>query len=144
MYECFECERHFEEPDFIVETHGLDSPPYEKIGVCPYCKSFFREMYQCKICGEWFTDDELTMGVCDECIYEDVTLDRCIRYGEHCEEDIAINGFIASVLDAETINTILIKEVEKASQIIPIVDEFVDSDKSWFAEQLIKEKNNEF
>lgn len=144
-YECHNCGRRFEEPDIITETHGLDSPPYEKIGVCPYCKGYFAEIHECKICGEHFTDDELTSGVCDGCIYEDVTFDRCLRYGADCEENIAINGFIASVLDAETINRILAEEVRKASQIIPInLDEFVDEDKSWFAEQLIKDEENEY
>jgi hypothetical protein len=64
-----------------------------------------------------------------------------LRYGADCEENIAINGFIASVLDAETINRILAEEVKKASQIIPInLDEFVEEDKSWWAEQLLKEE----
>ena len=142
-YECHNCGRRFEEPDIITETHGLDIGPYEKIGVCPYCKGYFAEIHECKICGEHYTDDELTSGVCDECIYEDVTFDRCLRYGADREENIAINGFIASVLDAETINRILTEEIRKASQIIPInLDEFVEEDKSWFAEQLIKEKQN--
>ena len=138
MCECHNCGRRFKEPDIVTEPHG------EKVGVCPFCHGYYEAVYPCRICGEHFTDDELTSGVCDECIYEDVTIDRCIRYGEYCEENIAINGFIASVLDAESINKILIEEVKKASQIIPIdLDEFVDSDKSWWAEQLIKDEENE-
>jgi hypothetical protein len=103
-------------------------------------------MYQCKICGEWFTDDELTSGVCDGCIYEDVTIDRCLRYGEDCEEKIAINGFVAYFLGVETIKRALAREVENAMQIIPFnFNEFVDSDKSWWAEKRIedKEKKND-
>lgn len=143
-YKCDHCGREFEEPDIVTETHGLDSPPYEEIGVCPYCKGWFEEMHKCKICGEHYTDDGLTSGVCDACIYEDVTFDRCLRYGADCEESIAINGFIASVLDAETINRILAEEVRKASQIIPLnLDDFVEEDKSWFAEKLIEEKEKE-
>jgi hypothetical protein len=98
-------------------------------------------MYQCEICGEWFTDDEMTSGVCDGCIYEDVTVDRCLRYGADCEEKIAINGFVASLLGVETINRILCEEIRKASQIIPLnLEEFVNIDKSWWAEKRIEDK----
>lgn len=145
-YECHNCGRRFEEPDIITETHGLESPPYEKFAVCPYCRGWFDEMYQCEICGEWFADDELTSGVCDGCIYEDVTVDRCLRYGEDCEEKIAINGFVAYFLGVETIKRVLAREVENAMQIIPFnFNEFVDSDKSWWAEKRIedKEKKND-
>jgi hypothetical protein len=147
MYECFECERHFEEPDFIVEKHELDTPPYEKLAVCPYCKSFFREMYQCKICGEWFTEEELTAGVCDECIYEhDTDIELLYKLGneDDAKENVKLNGFIASMFTAEQLCELAIKELRKAKADGITVDgtEFIGSDKSWFAEQLIKEKQN--
>ena len=37
MYRCNWCECEFEEPSISVETHGLDTPPYEEISVCPNC-----------------------------------------------------------------------------------------------------------
>ncbi len=39
MYQCQYCGCVFDEDefDFVVETHGLDTPPYEKIAVCPMC-----------------------------------------------------------------------------------------------------------
>lgn len=37
MYICESCEGEFEEAETVIETHGLDTPPYEKIAVCPYC-----------------------------------------------------------------------------------------------------------
>ncbi len=36
---CTECNRYFDEPLFYEERHGLDAPPYERVVVCPYCKS---------------------------------------------------------------------------------------------------------
>lgn len=142
-YQCHECDRRFEEPDFITETHGLDSPPYEKIGVCPYCKGYYEPMYQCKICGEWFTDDELTSGVCDDCIYQhDTDIELLYRLGneEDAKETVTINGFIASVLTEEQINEILMRELRTINYACYVNGtEFIGSDKSWFAEQLIKE-----
>ncbi len=38
MYFCVDCERFFENKKFYYETHGLDSPPYERIGICPNCR----------------------------------------------------------------------------------------------------------
>lgn len=145
-YQCHECDRRFEEPDIITETHGMTDGSCEKIGVCPYCKGYFEEMYQCKICGEWFTDEELTSGVCDDCIYQhdtDVELLYKLGNNDDAKGTIFINGFIASVLTAEQISEIVMKELRTINYMSCINGtEFIGSDKSWFAEQLIKEKNN--
>ena len=39
MFKCNECGAVFEYDDLIeiVETHGLDNPPYERFLVCPNC-----------------------------------------------------------------------------------------------------------
>ena len=141
-YQCHECDRQFEEPDIIEETHGMTDGSCEKHGVCPYCKGYFEEMHPCKICGQHFTDDELSGGVCDECIYEKSTdIEFC--YNLETEETIKINGFIASVFTEEQINEILWNRIKEINRIVNIsCYDFIDSDKSWFAEKLIEEKNN--
>lgn len=54
MYICHECQTQFQKPLKIIEKHGLSSPPYENIFVCPRCKS---ENYEkagprfCRNCG---------------------------------------------------------------------------------------------
>lgn len=145
-FQCHECDSLFDEPNFIEEKHGFHTPPYERIAVCPYCKGYFEQMYQCEICGEWFTDEELTMGVCDECIYQhDTDYELCYRLGneEEAKETISINGFVASVFTEGQISEILMRELRNIKDITNIsCIEFIGSDKSWFAEQLIKEKNN--
>jgi hypothetical protein len=144
-YKCDHCGREFEEPDIVTETHGLDSPPYEEIGVCPYCKGWFEEMHKCEICGEYYTADELTSGVCDECIYQhDTDIELCHRLGEEAEETIKINGFIASVFSEEQINEILWNRIKEISRIVNVsCYDFIESDKSWLAEKLIEEKQKE-
>lgn len=143
-YQCHECDRRFEEPDIITETHGFTDGQCEKHGVCPYCKGYFEEMYQCRICGQHCTDDELTSGVCDECIYEHATdIELCHRLGQEAEESIKINGFIASVFSEEQINEILWNRIKEINRMVNVsCYDFIDGDKSWFAEQLIKEKND--
>lgn len=37
MYICESCKCEFDEFDFVIEKHGLDTPPYETIAVCPHC-----------------------------------------------------------------------------------------------------------
>lgn len=39
MFKCLECGNKFSETLEIIETHGLDTPPFEKRYVCPHCKS---------------------------------------------------------------------------------------------------------
>ncbi len=36
---CECCKKKFCVSDYCVGAHGLDSPPYEKIAICPYCGS---------------------------------------------------------------------------------------------------------
>ena len=144
-YKCDHCVREFEEPDIITETHGMTDGSCEKHGVCPYCKGYFEEMHKCEICGEYFTEDELSGGVCDECIYEHSTdIELCHKLGEEAEETIKINGFIASVFTEEQINEILWNRIKEINRMVNIsCYDFIDSDKSWFAEKLIEEKNND-
>jgi DNA-directed RNA polymerase subunit RPC12/RpoP len=46
LYRCLECGHEFEEPRKITETHGLDTPPYEILYVCPECQS---HGFKCKL-----------------------------------------------------------------------------------------------
>lgn len=146
-YQCHECDRRFEEPDIITETHGMIDGSCEKIGVCPYCKGYFEEVYQCKICGEWFTDGELTSGVCDDCIYQhDTDIELLYRLGneEDAKETVKLNGFIASVLTEEQISEIVIRELRTLNYVGCINGtEFIGSDKDWFAEKLLEIKEEE-
>jgi len=39
LYICTDCGATFDEPKEVTETHGLETPPYEKLLVCPECLS---------------------------------------------------------------------------------------------------------
>ena len=66
MYICNNCGAIFDEPNTVIETHGLDCPPYEHIPVCPECEDTdFVEAQECERCGELFA--ELEDGLCDAC-----------------------------------------------------------------------------
>lgn len=39
MYRCDNCGSRFSEPDTVLLSHGLDAPPFERFGICPYCRS---------------------------------------------------------------------------------------------------------
>ncbi len=133
-YKCERCGREFENPDTVTEPHG------EKVGCCPYCHGWFEEMHECKICGEWYTEDELTSGVCNECIYShDTDVELCYKFGgdENALESVKINGFVASVFTPEQINEILMNEIRVIREFTNLCClEFIGSDKSWFAEKL--------
>ena len=145
-YQCHECDKQFDEPDVIKESHGFTDGSYEEHGVCPYCKGYFEELHQCKICGQHFTGDELSNGVCDECVYEKAAdIEFCYKLGaeEDAQESIKINGFIASYFSEEQINEILWNRIKEINRIVNIsCYDFIDSDKSWFAKKLIEERNN--
>lgn len=138
-YQCHNCLRDFEEPDIIEEPHG------EKVGACPYCHGWFEEMHECKICGAITADEYLTSGICNDCLMAKATVERCLKFGDDCEENVPINGFVASLLSTRKINEILIKTITDANSIVPIdCFNFVLNDDTWFAEKVIEEEKENF
>lgn len=75
MYICLECGELFEEPKHYVETHNLDTPPYEEWTGCPRCGGAYTGTYRCECCEEWIDNDYIGIGdlrYCQNCyrIYE--------------------------------------------------------------------------
>lgn len=56
MYVCVDCGLIFEQPKDYVETHNLDTPPYEEWSGCPKCAGYYTEAFSCDYCGEWIDD----------------------------------------------------------------------------------------
>ena len=71
MFVCKECGNLFHEPEHFVESHNLDTPPYEEWYGCPSCSGPYAQAYQCDCCGEYIIYDyiKLTNGdrICGEC-----------------------------------------------------------------------------
>ncbi|MBE6781262.1 MAG: DUF2116 family Zn-ribbon domain-containing protein [Ruminococcaceae bacterium] len=54
MYCCTDCKKEFEFVEVVFESHGLDTPPYERRHRCPFCHSgnFFElPDNHCRFCG---------------------------------------------------------------------------------------------
>lgn len=138
MYECVRCGRRFEEFNVSTDEFGW------KNAECPYCKGEIEDLYECKVCGEYHTDDALYGGVCGECIEKHTNLDNCIEFGNKDRKKVEINGFILSLLTEEQINDILVRAIRDANTIIPIdCSEYVANDLDWYGEQIVKHKETE-
>ncbi len=61
MYICLECGKIFNTPKKCIETHGLDTPPYETWHGCPYCEGNYTETYECDVCGQWITGEYVVL-----------------------------------------------------------------------------------
>ncbi len=71
MYYCKDCEYEFLSAESRTERHRLDCEPFEKIWVCPRCKSSNIEKVRvkhCKYCGRRLADNkrEYCNGYCKE------------------------------------------------------------------------------
>lgn len=53
MFICLDCGCVFDEPKHWIETHGLNSPPYEEWNGCPSCGGAYAETYKCDGCNDW-------------------------------------------------------------------------------------------
>ena len=54
MYNCQDCGKNFLYVKIAFERHGLDSPPYERLKLCPFCDSASIEEVKdknCRFCG---------------------------------------------------------------------------------------------
>ena len=72
MMICWNCKETFEhnETKWHTEPHG------EVLGCCPHCGSpEIEEAAYCNICGKPMCDDDMTDGVCDDCMDELLTYD---------------------------------------------------------------------
>lgn len=69
MYVCKECGYEFTAPVKTFERHGLDTPPFETVYVCPCCKSTDYKKQNstyCRCCGAKIINRESDY-CCDEC-----------------------------------------------------------------------------
>lgn len=69
MYKCVECETVFADPETWEEDRGefWGVSCCETVSGCPECRGDYEEVFECRECGEWFFEDELTDGLCEEC-----------------------------------------------------------------------------
>lgn len=71
MFICLDCGCVFDEPKHWIETHGLDSPPYEEWDGCPSCGGAYAETYKCDGCNDWlcgtYVEVENGNKYCENC-----------------------------------------------------------------------------
>lgn len=82
-YICLECEGEFDEPKKTTERHNVDSPPYEKFLVCPYCGGQYVPKHTCVHCGHTLTDVYLFVKMTGERICKDCVIEY--QFGEEHE-----------------------------------------------------------
>ena len=100
MFKCCKCGNLFEDREQAVwyETHGLDSPPYEKWDGCPVCKGDYEEVHQCQECDEWHTEDELYSGWCEKCLRNTINYDTFFEYCEANKGENYLDTFVMCYL----------------------------------------------
>ena len=149
MLICNECRNLFEEGEQAVwaEERGefQGRTAYEEVSGCPLCKGGYQTASLCKICDKWFPDDELTCGVCEECLSEyNNDFNTCLAVGEKARTAVEINLFLAEQFSAEEIESIL-SEIAKVIYRNggDICRKFIEEDKDWFVEKMLEVKYGE-
>ena len=136
FYKCLECGNIFESGEEKVRYERLhpDYPICEEFRSCPACGGEYEEAVQCRGCGSYFLKDELTEGLCSECV--DV-LAREYRYDVRAL--VKISRFLACMFDDDEINAILERELLKAADIIKVdCSRYIDEDREQFIKILKK------
>lgn len=142
MFKCYDCEATFSEPRIYTEKMGehFGVPVYASFSCCPECGGNFDEATQCKICGEWFFEDELDDGICEMCIDEGKeeyhnNPKACLEILKDEKRKIEINPVLAMVLKPSVIESVLTEYVLNNSiDCKDVVEEYED----WFIEEIKK------
>ena len=128
------------EQEEVIKTDYNHEFHYDEIYYkCPCCGSDdFEEATKCKICGEYFYDEDNT-EVCEECLEISETVETALEYGAERMESVAINGAFYAVYTEAEINAILTKHFEEhftdhAREVV----RYCEEDKLDFAEWLIE------
>lgn len=149
-YKCLDCGHIFEEGEIIKvatnivfgEIHGkplFDDDDFEEC--CPLCKGEFEETVKCAICEGEHLEDELFGGVCEECIAEyKYNVEMCYTIGANETESVKLNSFLATMYTQDEIEAILYNDLIEHQKHSPVdCEDFINADKSWFAERLVEE-----
>lgn len=144
MVKCLKCGALFDEDSARVEKEDYGfywgEPCYRSTRGCPICGGQYEETKQCAICGEDFLPDDLTSGVCSECI-DNYRHDFKTCYKVSQNEPpmkMEINALLYYLFDSTEIEQIL-KDYINARWLDVDCSEYIDMDKMWFAENLVKE-----
>ena len=90
MYICTQCNHIFEEGEakVIHENQGecFGFPAVESFNVCPICEGEYEEAVKCSICEEYHLEEDLTNGICDECLDKEVNYDNVLKFLAKTEE----------------------------------------------------------
>jgi hypothetical protein len=151
---CCDCGHIFEVGEQAIwsESRGefWGTPCSEEVRGCPLCRGDYAEAKPCNICGSEHFLDELTEGVCEECI-DNYKKDFkfCNKIAQEWEKegnssacDFVLNDFFAIMFTKEQIENMLIEYIQEK---MPNLDcsKFVESDIEWFCEMAKEVKKNE-
>ena len=150
-YKCLDCGNIFDEGEEARWTENMGeywgTPCLERMTGCPLCRGDYEETTPCEICGSQHLKEELTSGVCEECMEEyRYDIKTCYEIGKNDIDSVELNIFFTTLFDKEEIEDILFTALLKEEEIHKKVDcqDFINRDKSWFAERLVEEvKKNE-
>lgn len=129
------------EEDFGFDTSvGWKSMKQSFVDSCS-CGGNFVEGEKCYQCQEYFDPDKLEGGVCENCLEQEATFDNAIKLGDENQEEIAINGYLASSFTTTQIEEVLTKHLIEAQKITPAkinkeAKDYCLDDKSCFGEWL--------
>jgi hypothetical protein len=117
MYVCLDCGKLYDEQPTIQERHGeLDGNWYETLPDTCICGGNIEEAVQCKVCDDWYSEDDLVEGVCGYCLHRNLqacTVEEFIDTFEIEKCTFEINAALEHVFTSDEVNEILMREFKE-------------------------------
>ena len=141
-YFCANCEHIFDEDDAEYNAYRqyIDGVCIDEVNyaACPSCGSEdLCEAAECAMCGEWYADDELVGGVCEECLKAATTPENAWKYSKQEDETKRIVISVPSVVADYFERREIVAMIHKAFcelQDDPRIAEYCMFDKESFAD----------
>lgn len=105
MFICEDCGRLYERVGCHMEEHGEC-----RSDDCA-CGGVLVEAKECPVCGEYIS--KRGVGICDNCLDEEMTVENAICIGKNYRESVKLNGFYLSIMTRDQIEMIIENWVEQ-------------------------------
>ena len=141
MYcKCTECGNVTAFPKIKIEYGGCGYS--ENYLACDYCDGECEEAKKCPICENYYTEDEIIGGLCNDCFKEAITLENALQFAQSCNEEDCL---LEQIFMKSEIVEILKRELKNISplRIKAALNWYANYYESDFAEFVIKKEKGE-
>lgn len=143
MYKCSKCGTVIDELPSCNELRIEGSCETVFLWDCG-CGGTYEEAIRCPICKDIYTESEMYLSCCDKCIQDNSDFNTVLKIAktEQPKQTVKINAFLLEHFGGiEKVERALFSLIELANGDYDSIEAFINSDRYWYSEALVRFKN---